>query len=291
MDRSRTFGSRQRRSPTLVIALLLGAILLVALDQAGMLGDTRARATSLIMPVLTLTHQLGTAMSDATGRLTSPSQMEQELAALREENGGLKAENLRVQELELEVTRLRQQLRIEEEQPWKLVGADIGAFAPDNGRRQILLGVGSDNGIKPGMAVISREGSSPPSLIGIVQDVGPTSASVLLITDFSSAVSGRIYRADRPINGIVQGQWQVGSRLRLEEIAREDLIAKGDVVVTAGLSAELNPDLPRALIPADIPIGVVEEIDTDGQTQQAELRPFVDPDRVRYAWVILSADD
>jgi rod shape-determining protein MreC len=290
MERPFKIGSSQRRSPALVITFVIAAALLIALDQAGMLGDLRMRAISFVTPALEVVHRLGTTASDAISGIGTPGAIDAELAALRDENSRLKAENLRVEELQLEVTRLRQQLRIEEEQPWQLVGATVSAFGPDLGRREILLGIGSNQGVKSGMAVIARDGSSPAALIGIVQDVGPSSASVLLITDFSSAITGRIYRSDRTIDGVVQGQWQRGSRLKLEEVPRSEPIATGDTVVTAGLSAAFSTDLPRAAIPANIPIGTVEQVSVGGQSQQAELRPFVDPDQVRYAWVILDAD-
>jgi rod shape-determining protein MreC len=290
MDRPYKIGSPQRRSPVLVTALLIAAVVLVALDRAGMLGDVRARSTSLLAPALATVHGAGVAAGDLLGRVGLTAQAPAELAQLRDENSQLKAANLRVREYELEIARLRQQLKIQEERPWKLVGADISAFGPDVGRRQVLIAAGSDEGVRPGMAVIAREGSSPPALIGVVEDVGPRSARVLLITDFSSAVSARIYRSDRTIDGVVQGQWQRGSRLRLEEIARDEQVDAGDVVVTAGLSAALGADLVRAAIPPNIPVGTVERAQSEGQTKQAELRPYVDPDRVRYAWVILSAD-
>lgn len=289
MDRSIKIGSSQRRSPVLVVILLIAAILLIALDRAGMLGDLRIRATSLLSPALTATHQMSTSLSELVSRSSNPSQLELELASLREENSRLKAENLHVTQLNQEIARLRQQLRIESDHPWQLVGTAISAFGFDAGRRQILLAVGSQQGIKPGMAVIARESSSPPALIGIVDEVGPTSATVLLITDFSSTVSGRVYRADRTVDGIIQGQWQRGSRIRMEEIPRDEEIAVGDVVVTAGLSAAFGADLPRAAIPPNIPIGIVEQVQIVSQSQQAEVRPYVDSDRIRYAWVIINA--
>jgi rod shape-determining protein MreC len=291
MDRSIKIGSSQRRSPVLVTIFLIAAILLIALDRAGMLGDTRVRITSFLTPALTAVHQASTTVSEFFVRSANPSQQELELAALREENSRLKAENLQVAQLNLEVVRLRQQVRIEAERPWQLIGTDISSFGVDAARRQVLLAIGSDQGVRPGMAVIAGEGSSPPALIGIVEEVGPQSARVLLITDFTSAVTGRIYRADRTIDGVIQGQWQRGSRIRLEEIPREELISIGDVVVTAGLSAAFGADLPRAPIPPNIPIGIVEQVQTVGQSQQADVRPFVDSDRIRYAWVILSGGD
>src|SRR6185436_14000554 len=149
------------------------------------------------------------------------------------------------------------------------------------GRRIMLLAIGSDQGVQPGMAVIGKEGSSPEALIGVVDAVGPRSASVLLITDFASSVSALVYHGGIPTDGIVQGRWQRGSRLWLEQVDRAALLAPGDVVVTAGLTAQLNIDLPRAAIPKGVPIGMVERSQVDGHSQMAELRPFVDPDRVR----------
>ena len=93
------------------------------------------------------------------------------------------------------------------------------------------------------------------------------------------------------IDGIVQGQWQRGSRLLPEEVEREAQLAENDVVVTAGLSRTFNAELPHASIPPDLPIGMIDQIMVDSGTPIANVRPYVDPDRVRYAWVILSADD
>lgn len=278
------------RTPTLIIVLVLLALSLFALDQAGLLGSVRNQATSLLSPALGLIHRAGLLLTNASNP-TNPSTLEAELAQLREEVSRLKTENIEVEQLKLELTRLRQQARIEEEQPWKLLGADISAFSPDTGRRVALLGVGSEAGVKPGMAVIAKEGANPAALIGIVEEVGPRSASVLLITDFSSVVSAQIYRSDHIISGVIQGQWQRGSRILLEEIPREETLNVGDVLVTAGLSAHMKLNLLRAAIPANVPIGTLETISSSSHSQQASIQPFVDSDRVRYAWVILSAND
>jgi len=139
--------------------------------------------------------------------------------------------------------------------------------------------------------VIGKEGGSPPALIGVVENVGPRSSSVLLITDYSSSISAQIYHNDGVISGVVHGQWQLGSRLRLEGVERVEPLAVGDVVVTAGLTARLDASLPRAAILKDIPIGTIEAIQVDGHSQFADIRPYVDPDRVSYAWVLISQDE
>ncbi len=279
------------RAPMMVLLLVLLALLLLVLDRSGRIGPFRSQAEALINPALTQMRHLGDAISGIGQEQGDIEALRAELEALRAENSQLKADAIRVQELLLENARLREQVRIEQERPWQLLGADVSARTPDSGRRVITLAVGSQQGVRPGMAVIAREGSSPPALIGVLDTVGERSATVLLITDYSSAVSAQVYHSRGPVGGIVQGQWQRGSRLLLQEIDRTDTIAPGDVVVTAGLTAELNEDLPRAAIPKDVPIGVVEQVRPAGRGQVADLRPFVDPDRVRYAWVILSADE
>jgi rod shape-determining protein MreC len=140
------------------------------------------------------------------------------------------------------------------------------------------------------MAVIGQNPGGPTAMVGVVESVGAHTAEVLLITDFGSQVSARVIHATKASLGLVQGQWQLGSRLRLSQVDRSTLMAEGDTVVSAGLTASLHMPLDLAAVPANIPIGSVETISASGQEQSAELRPFVDPDQVRYVWVILSQD-
>jgi len=279
------------RSLRLVSAIFVVALLLLVLDQADMLGPLRAQVQTLLAPALGTLRRVGDGVSGVGQSLSEVQQLRARLAALEDENSRLKSENIQVEELRLRLARLEAQLRIEQEHPWKLLGADVSARSPDGGRRVIILSVGSEQGVKPGMAVIGREGSSPEALIGVVENVGPRSASVLLITDFSSSISAQIYRDGGVATGVVQGQWQVGSRLKLEQVERTQPLARDDVVFTAGLTAQLDTELPRAAILKDIPIGTVEQIQVDGHNLLADVRPFVDPDRVNYAWVLVSQDE
>lgn len=276
------------RSPTLVVALVVLALLLLVLDRSGALGPLRGQAESLISPALRTIRQVGDGVGGLGQGLGGAAQLQATITAQNEQISQLRAHSIENQALKVRVAHLEQQLRIEQEHPWELLGADVSAHTPDAGRRVLLLAAGSDQGVRPGMAVIAREGGSPPALIGVVEQAGPRSATVLLITDFSSAVSALVYHDLGVASGIVQGQWQRGSRLQMEQVDRSAPIAPGDVVVTAGLTAQIDASLPRAAIPRDVPIGSVEAARAEGQTQVAELRPFVDPDRVTYAWVILS---
>lgn len=280
-----------RRSPVVVIVLVLLALIILVADQAGLLGPVRAQADTVLSPVLGVFKRAGDWLTSLGGPFRDDQALSAELEALRQENSDLKARLIEAEALAFENARLREQVRIEQTQPWRLYGAEVVAFTPDAGRRIVLLAAGATQGVQPGMAVIAREGSSPPALIGVVEEVGPQTASVLLITDYSSALSAQVYRNASVIRGVVQGQWQRGSRLSLDSIASDSPLNVGDNVVTAGLTARFAGDLPRAAIPPNIPIGVIETFSDTGRGQSANIRPFVDPDRVRYAWVILGDGD
>jgi rod shape-determining protein MreC len=282
--------SSPHRSLRLVSAIFVIALLLIVADQGGLLGPARAQVQTLINPLLGTLRRVGDGVNGVGQSLSEVQQLRDRVAALEQENSRLKAENIQTEELQLRLSRLEEQLRIEQKRPWKLLGADVSARTPDGGRRVIILSAGSDQGVQPGMAVIGREGSSPEALIGVVEHVGPRSASVLLITDFSSSISALAYHSGGTATGVVQGQWQVGSRLRLEAVDRAQPLRPNDTVFTAGLTAEMDAALPRAAIVKGIPIGMVETIGVAGQEQVADIRPFVDPDRVSYVWVLLSQD-
>jgi rod shape-determining protein MreC len=256
-----------------------------------MLGSARAQLQTLLSPALGVLRRAGDSVNGVGQSLSEVQQLRDRVTALEQENSRLTADNIKVQELKLQLERLQTQLRIEKARSWQLLGADVSARTPDGGRRVIMLSAGSEQGVKPGMAVIGQEGSSPPALIGVIENVGPRSASVLLITDFSSSISAQVYHDSGITTGVVQGQWQVGSRLKLEQVERTQPLAQNDVVFTAGLTAQLDTELPRAAILKDIPIGTVEQIQADGHNLLADVRPFVDPDRVNYAWVLVSQDE
>jgi rod shape-determining protein MreC len=274
-----------------VVALIVLALLLMILDQAGMLGSLRGRAATLLSPALQGLSRVGESVGGVGQGLSDIQQLRDRVQALEEENGQLKAQIIAAEPLEQENARLREQLGIQQQSEWKLLGADVSTHTPDEGRRVLLLAAGAEQGVKPGMAVIARDGSSPAALVGVVEQVGPRASSVLLITDFASSVSALVYHDGDTAAGIVEGRWQRGSRLWLGQVDRAMPLAPGDVVVTAGLTAQLDTDLPRAAIPKGVPIGTVERAQADGHSQTAELRPFVDPDRIRYAWVIRDQGD
>jgi rod shape-determining protein MreC len=230
-------------------------------------------------------------VADTWHDITDIQRLRAENEALKQQQSQLQSELIKREQAMVENVRLRQQLEIEEQYPWHLLGAEVVVRSPDAGRRLISIACGSSDGVQVGMAVVGQTGSGPVALVGIVEEVYQHTASVLLTTDFGSRVSARVLHNGETALGLVQGQWQRGSRLRLEQVDDETVLTEGATVISAGLSNELGFDVPLASVPPGVPIGEIEELTNDGSQQFAKLRPYADPDRVRYVWVILAPEN
>ncbi len=114
-----------------------------------------------------------------------------------------------------------------------------GAFAQD-----VTIAAGSSSGIRTNTPVVTADG-----LIGRVTNVGPRTSSVTLLTDPDSNVPAR--DASNGVSGLIRhGQ---GSTLVLDRVAKEQVVAKGDIVVTQGTVDRRYP----SVYPYGIPIGRV----------------------------------
>lgn len=275
----------------LAVGLVVIVVALLVLDRQGMLGPARGIAQQALAPIAQRLTAARDTVADFVSAPRSQDALQARIAELEAQNASLQAEVLRREQAQIENVSLRQQLQIEQAQPWRLLGAEVTVRSPDAGRRVITIARGSNDGVQVGMAVIGQSPGGPAALVGIVEAVGPRSADVLLITDFGSQISARALHETSAALGLVAGQWQRGSRLRLEQVDRASPLAPGDPVVTAGLTSQLGAPLDLAAVPPNVPIGTVETVEAVGQQQMAALRPFVDPDQVRYVWVILSQDD
>lgn len=291
LRRERANSPASGRPFLLAASLIALAVVLIVLDRQGVLGPARGMAQELLAPVAQRLTAARDAAASTIGAPRTEDALRARVAELEAQNATLQAELLRREQAQIENVSLRQQLAIEQDRPWRLLGAEVTVRAPDAGRRVMTIARGSEEGVRVGMAVIGQEAGGPAALVGIVEAAGPHSADVLLITDFGSQVSARALHESQASLGLVIGQWQRGSRLRLEQIDRAAPLAPGDPVVTAGLTSQLGAPLDLAAVPSDVPIGSVETVEAAGQQQTAALRPFVDPDQVRYVWVILSQDD
>lgn len=203
-----------------------------------------------------------------------------QVAGLEEENARLKADNLRLNGLQREVSDLRDALQFKNARPdLDLMGASIvggvAAWEPGHLTRSVKLDVGRTHGVKARMTVANHRG-----LIGQVVRVADQWSDVLLITDPSSAVSARIDRSREA--GMVFGSPNGDLIMRYIPQGQSDgppRVEVGDLVFTSGQSQRFPPQ---------ILIGQVVEVHQDDYDtfQEAVIRPSVDFNALESAMLI-----
>ena len=170
--------------------------------------------------------------------VSSPS----DVVTLQSRNNQLEAE---VSGLQTQVIQLQQQLKDTQvlaalvdfsqsnpESVYKaasVIGRDPSPFL-----HYVIINVGSNDGIRRGMPVVTNQG-----LVGRVDAVIADASRVQLVTDPAAAVNVRLQNADT--DALLVGS--VTGDLSLEMISQDVDVQEGDVVLTSGLGGDYPPDL------------------------------------------------
>jgi len=197
--------------------------------------------------------------------------LEKENRMLKEKIAQLQEENHRMNEIKLANERLRQLLQFREKNFPSMIGAEVIGRDPSFWFKSVMIDKGERDGVKKGMAVIS-----PTGVIGQVLKIAPHYATVLLITDYNSAVDCIVERSRA--KAIVEGKGE--NRCQLKYLLRAEEVAVGDVLITSGLGG----NFPKGLM-----VGEVKKVDKKGHGvfQYAELVPSVDMTRLEEVFVVM----
>jgi rod shape-determining protein MreC len=168
--------------------------------------------------------------------------------------------------------------------PVRILGRD-----PSNFTWEVGIDAGTDDGVRVGMPVVAAADGAG-ALAGSVVAAGSDSATVRLVVDARSSVVA-IDQETRAL-GLVQGQ--LGGQLVMIQVRASDAIAVGDTVVSAGLTLTDagGAAIGRSPYPRGLLIGIIQalELDPDGLTQTAFVRPAVDFSSVTRLLVVLHFD-
>ena len=197
--------------------------------------------------------------------------LEKENRVLKQKIAELQEENHRMKEMKLTNERMRQLLQFREKNSPSMIGAEVIGQDPSSWFKSVTIDKGEGDGVKKGMAVIS-----PTGVIGQVLKTAPHYATVLLVTDYNSAIDCIVQRTRA--KAIVEGKGE--NRCQLKYLLRADEAAVGDVVVTSGLVG----NFPKGLM-----VGEIKKIDKRGHAvfQYAELVPSVDLTQLEEVFVIM----
>lgn len=156
----------------------------------------------------------------------------------------------RIQELEIRLAELEQQnkqlqelLKYFKAQSKSVITAPIIGRNADGWWEQVVLGRGSQDGIKVGFVVTAIGG-----IIGRVVSVTPHTSRVLLVSDLTSRIGATVSRSRTM--GLIEGQGSQVVMMRFFEKVPE--VNPGDTITTSRVSH---------IFPQGLPIGLVESVD------------------------------
>jgi rod shape-determining protein MreC len=262
----------------LLVLIIVVGIVLRTTGQFGLVEDVALGASS---PVQGILLDLSSGVTNLFGGFRDVNALRRQVRQLEEQLNQASVDTVRVRELQIENTQLREQLEYKQANPdYAIVGATVLEDNPNRARvigqdpstlvNYILIDQGSADGIVEGMPVVT-----PAGLVGRVSSVGTSWSRVLLITDVSSSVNA-VVQSSRA-TGIVQGQGN--DRLLMRYLPLGEAVKENDIILTSGIGAQF----PKRLV-----VGQVVQVnrrDTDLFTE-AILRPSVDFNRLEYVLVL-----
>lgn len=168
-----------------------------------------------------------------------------EARALNDKLNKLQEESNKYVEAELENKRLRNLLELKSQSPDYVTSAEVFARDPSNWYQVIWVNKGSDDGVAKEMIAVT-----PAGVVGRIHRIFNDSASVILLTDASSALAVRMQstRAE----GILEGRG--GNICYLKYVPAEIEVEIGDTIVSSGLDK---------IFPEGLVVGYVTELVKD----------------------------
>jgi rod shape-determining protein MreC len=196
--------------------------------------------------------------------------LQRENVILRQKIAELQKENYQMKEAAIANERLQKLLQFREKVSSSAIAAEVIGQDPSSWFKSVTINKGEKNGVKKGMAVISPEG-----VVGQILKTAPYHSTVLLITDYNSAIDSIIQRTRA--KAIVEGIGE--NRCQLKYLLRSEDVIIGDIVVTSGLGG----NFPKGLM-----VGEIRKVEKreHGIFQHAELVPSVDLTKVEEVLVI-----
>ena len=204
------------------MSLLLIVIALVALMALAVEGRVRFPVLNrvviaVISPVNSCIQTFTGAASSLEKKLEAITTMEAENEQLKKENAELRRANIAMAEFYAENQRLTKLLQYKEHVPeQKLLPAKVVWRNMGDLQDVVIIDRGSADGLDKEMAVVTGDG-----IVGLVEEVYPAAAKVMLITSSRCKIGARILRADSRAVGVICGRSMENMPLEMEHLPRE----------------------------------------------------------------------
>ena len=229
----------------LIVVSVLLITVSVRMDNGGVFGAVRNGVHAVASPL----KELGSVVSapfralskepDATAGMS-----DEDVSALKQENEQLRLLVAQLEEYRQQDQRLTALLGLSDAYGLETVSGRVISVT-SGWDHTATINIGSDNGVRPGMGVMSSCG-----LYGQVESVSPGTSVVRLITDADSSVSAMIQGTRS--TGIITGSYD--GTLVMEYVDAESSVGEGDIVITSGAGGTY----PRGIV-----VGTVASVEKD----------------------------
>jgi rod shape-determining protein MreC len=283
---SRTGRALQARLVALVLVLVSLALITVYFRESseGPLHGAQRIGLSVAMPFEIAGERVSRPFRDAWGYMADLFSAKSENEKLKEELETLRQRVIQDQTAARENERLRALLSYIDGPTfpggYDGVTTRVIGRPPSPYNQEVLVAAGSSSGIRTNDPVVTEDG-----LVGLVTDVTTNGAQVTLLTDQSSAVSAVVLEGGAA--GIVRHGPSDTSGLILDRVGKDELVEKGNLVITAGW----RTGKLESLYPRGIPIGTVKSVgqqDVD-LYKRIQISPLVDFDSLGEVVVLVRA--
>ncbi len=206
-------------------------------------------AAASAAPFERLAHGVGEGLRGTWSNYLDLRHTRQQNEALRQQISQLRLEQAAFSEDAMQGHRLQALLDFQQHYVAKTVAAQVIGTSGSDLSRMLTLDKGSDDGLKPDMAVITPDG-----IVGKLRDVFPHTAQLLLLNDSTSG-AGVILQTTR-IRAVVRGS--PTGRLQIGNLTADSRIKPGEAVLSSG------GDL---VYPRGLNIGTIESVAADPDHQ------------------------
>ncbi|TDJ41495.1 MAG: rod shape-determining protein MreC [Gammaproteobacteria bacterium] len=256
-------------------ALLLLSLLLMFLDHRdNHLDAVRNAISAAVYPMRIIVAAPVNFWAWASDLSKSKKELQTENSRLRAEILLTAARLQRLTSLEAENNRLRDFLEARRRVQDEVRVVTIMAVDANPFKHNIVLDLGSSQGVYAGQAIINADG-----IIGVVMEAGPLTSDAILISDPGHALLVEVNR--NGLRTLAYGTGEFG-RLDLPGLPNNADIRTGDLLVTSGLGGTF---------PSGYPVAVVDTVTRIPQDAFAEVTatPTAALDQMREVMLIWSA--
>ncbi len=236
------------RTRLLLIILIVTSLFLITLDLRGVavLNNAKQGTQVVLSPFQKAGNVVFSPFKNFFSDVTHLGRTRNQIEKLRADNAELKAALINRKNADAQLKQLKSILDLAGTAGYKVVSAKVISQGSSQSFSQtITIDSGSNAGIKKNMTVLSQTG-----IAGVVKEVYPTTALVMLATDPSFKIGVRI--AGTQQIGILSGRGSRSGSLQL--LDNLTTVKVGDVLLARGSVAN------RPFVPG-VPVGYVTAVD------------------------------